>query len=117
MSSVVAALGLPHAKPVPTLGASIVGMSFALARSVPTLEPVDNSAPVCNLWITWGGPCVDTGGRGLTCVNYCCSHLCSQEGKFRLKLAKKSISYPQDNPLFYLVFTQRGHKCTKSVRL
>ena len=71
MSSVVAALGLPHAKPVPTLVASRVGMSCAIARSVPTLElvdnfcvPVDNSAPVCNLWITGGAPCVDTGGGG-----------------------------------------------------
>jgi hypothetical protein len=55
-------MSLALANTVPMLGASYVGMSCAIARSVPTLEPVDNSAPVCNLWITWGGPCVDTGG-------------------------------------------------------
>ena len=64
-------MSFAYAISVPTLVASRVGMSCAIARSVPTLEPVDNfcvpvdnSAPVCNLWITWGGPCVDTGGGG-----------------------------------------------------
>ena len=66
-------MSFAYATSVPTLVASCVGMSCAIARSVPTLEPVDNlwityvspvdnSAPVDNLWITWGGPRVDTGG-------------------------------------------------------
>ena len=55
-------MSFAYAISVPTLVASCVGMCCAIARSVPTLEPVDNSAPVCNLWITWGGPRVDTGG-------------------------------------------------------
>ena len=55
-------MSFAYAISVPTLVASRVGMCCAIARSVPTLEPVDNSAPVCNLWITWGGPRVDTGG-------------------------------------------------------
>jgi len=50
---VVAALGLPHARFVPTLVASRVGMSLALAISVPTLG---------------GGPLFDTGGGGLLVI-------------------------------------------------
>ena len=64
-------MSFAYAISVPTLVASCVGTCCAIARSVPTLEPVDNfcvpvdnSAPVCNLWITWGGPRVGTGGGG-----------------------------------------------------
>ena len=51
--------GFAHARIVPALETSQVGTGFALARCVPMLGLwitfvglVDNSALVCNLWIT-----------------------------------------------------------------
>ena len=96
MSSVVAAKGLPHAKPVPTLVASRVGMSLALATSVPT--------SLVLLTLTRGWACVRHGGRGFTRGYYCSSHSGLQEGKFRLYLGKINIIYALANHLFYLVF-------------
>ena len=79
----------------------------------------------CQLWcIAFGIITVDTRvglvlglgwascwdrGRGFACVYYCSSHLCSQEGKFRLKTRKKNIIYALANHLFYLVFPQGRH--------
>ena len=67
MSSVVAALGLPHAKPVPTLVASRVGMSLALAISVPMLVAscVGTSIALARSMPTLGVPLVLTRGEGV----------------------------------------------------
>ena len=46
---------------------------------------MDNSAPVCNLWITWGGPRVGTGGGGLTRVII----VVPTQAQNKAKLAKK----------------------------
>ena len=40
-----------------------------------------------------GWPLVLTRGAGFTCVNYCCSHSSSQEGKIRIKRANYSCYF------------------------
>ena len=67
MSSVVAALGLPHAISVPTLVASRVGMSLALAISVPMLVAscVGTSIALARSMPTLGVPLVLTRGEGV----------------------------------------------------
>ena len=65
------------------------------------LLPVDTRVgPVLNS----GCPLFWPRGRGLTCVNYSCTHLCSQKSKFRPYLCKINIIYSLVKRLFYLVF-------------
>ena len=84
---------LPHAILVPTLRPSKTRANFGHAKVMPMLGR----------------------GRGLTCVNYSCSHLSTPEGKFKKKIGTIHVTYVLPSALFYLVFASCGHKCTKSV--
>jgi len=49
-------------------------MILALAKPVPT--------SLVLFTLTKGWAYVRHGGRGLTCVNYSCTHLCTQKSEF-----------------------------------